>query len=76
MIYGRDEQGKFMLVPDADGDLWELDWPVCMVDWYNATAYSRWLASDTTLPWRLPEELEGEVSTGCGRSLLSVGRWI
>ena len=51
-----------MLVPDADGDLWELDWPVCMVDWYNATAYSRWLASDTTLPWRLPEELEWEKS--------------
>ena len=31
MIYGRDENGRFILVSDADGDIWGLEWPVCMV---------------------------------------------
>ena len=32
MIYGRDANGRFFLRPDADGDAWEPDAPVCMVD--------------------------------------------
>lgn len=60
MIYGRDPQGRFTLVPDADGDLWALDWPVCYVDWACAQAYTRWLAERTGQPWRLPCELEWE----------------
>ncbi|MEQ1503674.1 MAG: SUMF1/EgtB/PvdO family nonheme iron enzyme, partial [Myxococcota bacterium] len=52
--------GRFRLVPDAEGDLWEPGWPVCMVDWSDATAYAGWLAAQTGLPWRLPGELEWE----------------
>ncbi|MFT4627459.1 MAG: serine/threonine protein kinase/formylglycine-generating enzyme required for sulfatase activity [Myxococcota bacterium] len=60
MIYGRRPDGGFSLVPDADGDLWGLDWPVMMVDWFSAHAYSQWLASRTGQPWRLAGELEWE----------------
>ncbi|MCB9492607.1 MAG: SUMF1/EgtB/PvdO family nonheme iron enzyme [Dehalococcoidia bacterium] len=60
MIYGRRADGSFVLRPDDDGDIWQLDWPVMMVDWDGAAAYAAWLASKTGLPWRLPHELEWE----------------
>lgn len=60
MIYGRKEDGRFELVPDADGDLWELDWPVIMVDWYSAMAYAKWEAERTGKPYRLLHEVEWE----------------
>ena len=59
-IYGRRPDGRFELVPDADGDVWDLDWPVFMVDLPGCVAYARWLAERTGLPWRLPGELEWE----------------
>jgi len=60
MIYGRDAQGRFVLRPDADGDIWEPEYPVCMVNWFGAQAYSRWFAARTGEAWRLPSELEWE----------------
>ncbi len=60
MAYGRDDQGRFELVVDADGDAWLPDLPVCLVDWWGAAAYSEWLAARTGAPWRLPGELEWE----------------
>ena len=60
MIYGRDEQGEFVLMPDADGDLWDLDWPVMMVDFHGSSAHAEWKAQQTSLPWRLPKSLNGE----------------
>ena len=60
MIYGRAENGAFILVPDVDGDMWELDWPVIMVDWHCAAAYSAWKAQQSGLSWRLLHELEWE----------------
>ena len=60
MIYGRGQNGEFVLVADADGDIWELDWPVCMVDWHCAWAFSKWRSQKTGLPWRLLHELEWE----------------
>ena len=59
-VYGRTADGGFCLVPDADGDLWDPDWPVMMVDWFGARAFARWEAERTGLPWRLPCELEWE----------------
>ena len=60
MIYGRNAEGHFRLVPDADGDLWRLDWPVLMVNWACALAYAKWIARKTGLKWRLPTEIEWE----------------
>ena len=60
MIYGRDADGSFLLAPDADGDIWGLDWPVLMIDWHCATAYAAWHAARTGRPWRLLGELEWE----------------
>ncbi|MBT3219522.1 MAG: SUMF1/EgtB/PvdO family nonheme iron enzyme [Proteobacteria bacterium] len=60
MIFGRDSKGHFELVSDADGDSWESDVPVLMVDWWCGVAYAEWLAEQTGRPWRLAGELEWE----------------
>ncbi len=60
VVYGQDNEGRFVLRPDADNDLWDLDWPVFLVDWYSARAYARWLGRKMAKPWRLPWELEWE----------------
>lgn len=54
------EGDRFRLLPDEWGHEPDLRWPVASVDWYAATAYARWLAARTGLPWRLPNELEWE----------------
>lgn len=36
--------------------------PVVGISWYEALAYSNWLSSQTTINWRLPNEVEWEVS--------------
>ena len=59
VLYGR--SGKlYELVEDADGDLWQPDWPVMCVDRDCAMAFAAWTAEKTGLPWRLPGELEWE----------------
>jgi serine/threonine-protein kinase len=60
VCYGRDDAGRYVLVPDADGDLWELDYPVMLVDWYGAEAYAAWEAERTGRGWRLPTVVEWE----------------
>ena len=60
VVYGRTSDGRFALTPDADGDLWDLDWPVMMVDWACSAAYARWEAERTGQPWGLPGELAWE----------------
>lgn len=60
MLYGRGANGAFILVPDADGDMWDMDYPVCMVDWYSAHAYAKWKSQKSGLSWRLLHELEWE----------------
>lgn len=60
MIYGRDATGRFVLQPDADGDLWSLHSPVIYVDWFGARAYTAWLSRSTGRPYRLPTEMEWE----------------
>ena len=44
MVYGRDPEGRFGLRADADGDGWDPEWPVVMIDWEGARAYAAWLA--------------------------------
>ena len=60
IIYGRTADGFFELVADAEDDLWQLDWPVMMVDWSCAAAYAEWKSEEEGLQWRLPSELEWE----------------
>ena len=57
--YGFDGR-RFSLIPDTEGDVWHMDWPVMMVDWYAARAFAAWEASRTGRSWRLPGELEWE----------------
>jgi serine/threonine-protein kinase len=59
-LYARREDGTFFLQADADGDVWDPDWPVMHVDWFGARAYARWRAERTGLAWRLPGDLESE----------------
>ncbi len=59
LICGFDGR-HFTLRPDADGDIWEPEYPISMVTWHAATAYSRWYSERTGQPWRLPLELEWE----------------
>ena len=59
LIYGY-EGGRFCLRPDADGDVWLPDYPVCMVDWPGAVALAAWQAARSGQAWRLPHELEWE----------------
>ena len=58
MIYGRKGDGRFILVPDADGDMWDLDWPMLMVTCHGAEAYCRWKPEMSGQPYRLPTEFE------------------
>jgi len=60
LIYGRHPDGRFFLRADADGDVWDPEWPVVHVDWHGARAYFVWLAERTGRPWRLPGPLEWE----------------
>ena len=59
LVYGRRE-GRFELVADVDGDVWQPDWPVLLVSQGDAWAYARWRAARDGLPWRLPGEHEWE----------------
>lgn len=58
LIYGYN--GEFTLIPDAEGDVWEPDWPVVLVTWDAAMAFAAWEAARTGLPWRLVWEPEWE----------------
>jgi len=60
MIYGRNNTGRFILTSDADGDVWLLDHPVCMINWYGAKAYAAWQSSRDGNGWRLTREQEFE----------------
>jgi serine/threonine-protein kinase len=58
--YQRLGDGRFALAPDADGDTWQPDWPVFLVDVASAEAFAAHTAARTGLPWRLPTESEWE----------------
>lgn len=60
MIYGFEEGKGYFLCPDADGDVWEEEYPVCFIDWAMAQRYAKFYAQQTEQDWRLPFEGEWE----------------
>ena len=67
LLLGRSPNG-FTPMPDPEGDMWELDWPVFHVDWHSAMSYAAWRGARDGLPWRLPSEVEWEkAARGDGR---------
>ena len=60
-IYERDAAALFVPSQDREvGRAWAPDWPVVLIDWFSARAYSDWLARRNGHGWRLPNELERE----------------
>ncbi|MDP6931874.1 MAG: SUMF1/EgtB/PvdO family nonheme iron enzyme, partial [Myxococcota bacterium] len=55
LIYGL-QGDRFTLRADADGDLWQPDWPVMMVDLYGALCFARERAKRSGNAWQLPGE--------------------
>ena len=47
---------------NTDGDLWDENWPVCMVSAKSAEAYCLWKSREDGITYRLPTELEWEKS--------------
>ena len=65
VLYGRDENNRFVLVVDADGDMWEEDWPVFLIGSESAESLLPLEIQAIGLPYRLPSEVEwGKVGVG------------
>lgn len=61
LYFPRDEQGLFKLPEvDSEGDRWELEWPMIMVNYYDAEEYAKWRARTEGFDYRLPTMLEWE----------------
>ena len=56
--YGLDPDRGFFLAVDNEGDSWDPEYPVLLVDWHSARAYAAWWAAQTGQPWRLPTAAE------------------
>jgi serine/threonine protein kinase/formylglycine-generating enzyme required for sulfatase activity len=55
--------GRFVIPDvDADGDRWDPDWPVEMVDWNDAMAYCAWRTARDGALYRLPTDEEWELA--------------
>ena len=58
--FGLGEDGKHFLKPDADGDMWSIDWPVMLVDMASVQAYAEWWSARTGHAWQPIPELVWE----------------
>ncbi len=53
--------GKFIVpTEDADGDRWDPQWPICLIDFHDATAFAQWRSERDGYSFRLPTSLEWE----------------
>lgn len=59
-----DEQARTFSVPKVDdaGHEWEPDWPVVMINWYDAKAFVDWVSDRDTVDYQLPTEIQWEVA--------------
>ncbi|MCB9744691.1 MAG: SUMF1/EgtB/PvdO family nonheme iron enzyme [Alphaproteobacteria bacterium] len=59
-LFELQPDGRFRVLPDEEGDTWDLGWPVFRVSALQAEAYARWASERSGHAWRLPCELEWE----------------
>ncbi|MFB6263676.1 MAG: formylglycine-generating enzyme family protein, partial [Bradymonadaceae bacterium] len=55
------EEGRFRIPEeDRDGDAWDPDWPICMINFHSAQAYADWRSTRDDRTYRLPTAEEWE----------------
>ncbi|WP_168210407.1 bifunctional serine/threonine-protein kinase/formylglycine-generating enzyme family protein [Persicimonas caeni] len=55
------EDGQFSLpTEDAEGDRWDMNWPICMISYNDAVAYAAWRSKRDGFAYRLPSADEWE----------------
>ena len=53
--------GQFVIPEeDTDGDSWDPNWPICIINFHNANAYAQWRSQRDGQSYRLPTSLEWE----------------
>ena len=60
LVYRVDDGGRFELGPDSDGDVWDPEYPVFLINRASMEAYATWRSARDGKPWRLPFEWEWE----------------
>ncbi len=56
----RDDGSFFLPESDPEGDVWDPEWPVLMVNFFDAQAYAEWKSERDGIPLRLPTMDEWE----------------
>lgn len=60
-VLTRADDGRYVIGRDSDGDPWDPEWPVVLVDWVAADAYAAWEAArQGDRRWRLLADAEWE----------------
>ncbi|MFB6262165.1 MAG: bifunctional serine/threonine-protein kinase/formylglycine-generating enzyme family protein [Bradymonadaceae bacterium] len=59
-----DERERTFSAPDEDpdGDPWDPEWPIIMINWHDARAYCQWRSEREDATYRLPSEIEWEIA--------------
>lgn len=59
--FRRDVSGKFIIPQeDAEGDVWDVEWPMLLVNFYDAEAFAKWRSKKEGKHYRLPTAMEWE----------------
>lgn len=59
--FARDATGIYGLPEvDGEGDVWEMSWPMLIVNYDNAEAFAQWRSTRDGKPYRLPTAMEWE----------------
>ena len=60
MVYGLSRHGWFYVKKDSTGLLWEEDWPVFKVNFFDAQAYAAYFSERSKKKWHIPNEVQWE----------------
>ena len=56
-MYGLSRHGWFYVKKDSTGLLWEEDWPVFKVNFWDAQAYAAYFSELSQKKWYIPNEM-------------------